>query len=204
MSVLSRIQPAIAALVGRPVFWVAFVAILFALPLGRSLARTLPPAPPVLAQIQPFELEDQYGHRLGTDEMRYQTWVISFAAADDGPATIEQMKHLRTIVYRTRNLGSTFHMVTLPLDAKNDSQDARRKAVEVHCSSPRLWAFLGGPAEKVEKATRAVLAPLGLDEPPADQLILVDGSGRMRGLYRTDKPSIDRLMQDVGYVVNLP
>jgi cytochrome oxidase Cu insertion factor (SCO1/SenC/PrrC family) len=204
MRVLSRIQPAIAALVGRPVFWVAFVAILFALPLGRSLARTLPPAPRVLGEVQPFELEDQYGHRLGTQEMRFQTWVISFASADEGQSTIEQMKALRTIVYRTRNLGSTFHMVTFPLDATKDSQDARRKAVEAHCSSSRLWAFLGGPADKVALAMHAVLGPLHLDAPPEGQLILIDGSGRIRGLYGTDKPSIDRLMQDVGYVVNLP
>jgi protein SCO1 len=200
----AQVQAVVARLVGKPVFWIAFVAFLFALPLGRSLARTLPPAPPVLGQLTPFELEDQYGHRLGTEEMQLQTWVISFAPVDDAQGTVEEMKNLRTIVYRTRNLGSTFHMVTLPADASHDSQEARRVAVEKHCSSSRLWAFLGGPKEKIEDALHAVLGPLGQTVPETDELVLVDGRGQVRGTYRTDKASIDRLMQDVGYVVNLP
>jgi hypothetical protein len=63
---------------------------------------------------------------------------------------------------------------------------------------------LGGPKDQVIAATRAVLDPLGLDVPPVDQLLLVDGRGQIRGRYGMDKESIDHLMQDVGYVVNLP
>jgi len=204
MTADARAQRVVAGVVGRPVFWFAFVAILFALPLGRSLARSLPPAPPILGHVQPFELQDQYGHRQGTDEMRLQTWVISFASADGGKETTDEMNTLRTVVYRTRNLGSTFHMVTMPIDPVMDTQEARRTAVEKHCSSARLWAFLGGPKDQVIAATRAVLDPLGLDVPPVDQLLLVDGRGQIRGRYGMDKESIDHLMQDVGYVVNLP
>jgi len=200
----ARVQSAFAKVTGRPIFWFAFVAVLFALPLGRSLARTLPPAPPHLGKILPFELEDQYGHRLGTEELASQTWVISFVPPDGSPAMVDEMNVLRTVVYRTRNLGSTFHMVSFASDPANDSRAARRTAVEKHCSSSRLWAFVGGTTEQIKQAYDAVLGPLRLDAPPMGQLLLVDGSGNIRGEYGTDKASIDRLMQDVGYVVNVP
>ena len=141
---------------------------------------------------------------MGTEELQLQTWVVSFAPADGSPQMAEELAALRTIVYRTRNLGSTFHMVTLPTDPARASQEDRKAALEKHCSSSRLWAFLGGGREKVERAERAVLGPLRLDAPPADQVFLVDGRGRIRGMYGIDKPSIDRLMQDVGYVSNIP
>lgn len=196
-----RFQGSVARLVGSRVFWVLFVGILFALPLGRSLARTLPPAPPILGTTEPFELLDQYGHLVTTPQLRGKVWVLAFtSAAEHTGVSIEDQ---RTVVYRVRNLGAAFRMITITTTPDEDTEALRKSAIEKHASSAQLWAFLGGSDAEVEKATGALLSTAS-GGATSGQLFLVDPQGRIRGVYATDKPSIDRLMQDVSYVANIP
>lgn len=226
----SVLQARLAKLTGSRLFWATFVGVLFALPLGRSLARSLPPAPPILGQVKPFELMDQYGRSYGEEELRGHVWVIAWLPPEGPPETAKShaqaVETVRTIIHRAKNLGTTFHMVTLPLDARLESgepgasgagdnsvvgellpsQAERRALVETYCSSSQLWSYLGGSAEEVPRARHAMLDSLGVfasSAPPHD-LVLVDGKGRIRGVYGVDRPSIDRLMQDTGYIANLP
>ncbi len=197
----AALQAGLARLVGRPLFWVIFVFALFALPIGRSLARTLPPAPPVLGEVQPFELDDQDGHRMGSEHLKNHVWVATFLRSDAG-ADDAGVKTARDVLHRARNLGDAFRMVTFAADATQDSESARHALVQKYCSSAKLWTYLGGTPAEVDRASHALLASVGAG--PSNQLLLVDGRGRIRGLYGSDKASIDHLMDDVGYVVNLP
>jgi protein SCO1/2 len=196
-----RLQSGVAKLVGSRLFWLLFVGTLFAVPLGRSLARTLPPSPPMLGNIEPFELHDQYGHSVTSSQLQGRIWVLAFTSvsAQSGASITDQ----RTVVYRTRNLGSAFRMITITTTPDQDTQDVRRAAVEKHASSANLWAFLGGSRAEVEKATQGILSPLGATEGASD-LLLIDQRGRIRGVYATDKSSVDHLMQDISYVTNFP
>jgi cytochrome oxidase Cu insertion factor (SCO1/SenC/PrrC family) len=189
-------------LTGSWVFWVAFIGILFALPLGRSLARTLPPAPPVLGSIRPFELTDQNGNRVGSEQLRDQLWVVAFLPPEGTPENTKAVDTVRHVIHRTKNLGSLFHMVTLPTDPAHTNVADRKALVEKYCSSSHLWMYLGGSAEELEHAEGKLFASLGAG--PTDSLTLVDTRGRIRGVYGTDPSSLDRLMQDTGYVANLP
>src|SRR5579862_2186725 len=91
-AIARRLQSSVAKLVGSRLFWVLFTGALFALPLGRSLARTLPDAPPILGQVDPFELSDQYGHAVTTPQLRGKVWAVAFmsASAHTGVATEAQ------------------------------------------------------------------------------------------------------------------
>jgi cytochrome oxidase Cu insertion factor (SCO1/SenC/PrrC family) len=201
------LQERLAKLTGSRVFWVAFIGILFALPLGRSLARTLPPAPPLLGDIQPFELSDQYGNHMGSEQLRSQVWVAAILPPEGDPANAKAVDTVRHIIHRTKNLGSMFHMVTLPSDAARTSVEDRKALVEKHCSSSQLWSYLGGTESEVAQAESRILASLGAGPGPHmldGQLFLIDARGRIRGIYGSDAPSLDRLMQDTGYVANLP
>ena len=197
----SRLQKGVARLVGSRLFWVLFSLALFTLPLGRSLARSLPAAPPTLGQVESFELEDQYGHKVSDRDLHGSMWVLAFtsASARSGVSFDDQ----RTVVYRTRNLGSAFRMITITTTPDEDTRDVRRAAVEKHSSSANLWAFLGGPRASVERATMAAIAPLSTTEAGAN-LFLVDRKGQIRGVYAPDKPGLDHLMADLSYVANFP
>jgi cytochrome oxidase Cu insertion factor (SCO1/SenC/PrrC family) len=181
---------------------VTFLGVLFALPIGRSLARALPAAPPLLGQVEPFELTDQYDHVVGTEQLRGRLWVVAFLPPAGDPAYAGTVETVRNVIHRTKNLGAMFHMITLPTDPEHATEAERRTLVEKYCSSSMLWSYLGGTPEQVERAKNAILSSLGAG--PSDQLLLVDSRGGIRGVYATDKPSVDRLMQDTSYVANLP
>jgi cytochrome oxidase Cu insertion factor (SCO1/SenC/PrrC family) len=197
------LQASVARLVGSRLFWALFVGVLFAFPIGRSLARSLPPAPPVLGEVGRFTLTDQYGNAIGSAELVGHLWVATLlpseAASPEQAAAVETM---RTLIHRTKNLGPTFRMITIAADPVRDSQARRRELVEKYCSSSQLWSFLGGSEEEVGAAKRAITQAVGSG--PADSLYLVDMHGRLRGVYGRDKSSLDRLMQDISYVANLP
>jgi protein SCO1/2 len=197
----ARLQAGVAKLVGSRLFWVFFTLTLFGLPFGRSLARSLPPSPPALGQVEPFELEDQYGHTVTDAKLRGQMWVLAFTSASAGTGV--SFDEQRTIVYRTRNLGSAFRMITITMTPDEDTRDVRRAAVEKHSSSADLWAFLGGSRVSVERAAAAVVAPLSATQ-LGEQLFLVDRKGQIRGVYAPNKLGIDHLMQDLSYVANFP
>ncbi len=206
--VTNALQVWLAKLTGSRLFWVAFVGVLFALPIGRSLARTLPPAPPVLGDVEPFELTDQYGSQVGSEQLKGHLWLIAFLppeGSSDGHRAIETV---RTVLHRAKNLGTLFHVVTLPIDPAQASEPNRKALVEKYCSSSQLWSYLGGTEEEVVGAARRMLSPLGYVRSGApgvaEPLVLVDTKGRIRGVYGYDAPSLDRLMQDTGYIANIP
>jgi len=196
-----RLQASVSKLTGSRLFWAILMCTLFGLPLGRSLARTLPPSPPTIGQVDSFALEDQYGHEVSLAKLRGKMWVLAFtsASAESGISFDTQ----RSVVYRTRNLGSAFRMITMTTTPDEDTREVRKAAVEKHSSSAELWAFLGGPRAQVERATAAAIAPLSATQ-AGDQLYLVDRKGQIRGMYPPTKPGIDRLMQDLSYVANFP
>src|SRR5437773_7686174 len=69
---------AVSRVVGRPAFWVALLAVLFTLPVLRSVFRPLPPAPPVLATVPAFTMTDQTGHPFGSKDLEGKVWVADF------------------------------------------------------------------------------------------------------------------------------
>jgi hypothetical protein len=200
-------QAVLAKLTGSRLFWVAFVAVLFALPIGRSLARTLPPAPPTLGEVLPFELHDQYGNVVGTQQLVGHIWVVAQLPPEGAITRDQAIETVRTIIHRTKNLGTVFHMVTLPEDDGSTSPEpARRALVEKYCSSSQLWSDLGGTPEQVERAKRSLYdsIELGGVGSAGGALLLLDRRGAVRGAYGTDKVSIDRMMSDTSYIANLP
>src|ERR1700683_5234556 len=171
-------QAVLARLTGSRLFWVVFVGVLFALPIGRSLARTLPPAPPVLGEVRPFELQDQYGHVVGSQQLVGHVWVVAQLPPEGAITHDMAVETIRTVIHRTKNLGTLFHMVTLPEDdAAVASDDDRRALVEKYCSSSQLWSFLGGSTQAVVRAKHALYDSVelgGVGTGGAVGLLLVD------------------------------
>ncbi len=199
-----RLQAWVARLTGSRLFWAAFIGALFALPIGRSLARTLPPAPPRLGQVEPFELDDQYGSKVGSEQLKGHVWMLTFLPPEGAPGHAAAVETTRQLIHRTKNLGALFHVVTLPTDPKAASREDRKAVIEKYCSSSQLWSYLGGTEEEVSRAESRILGAVSAGTPPPTTIALVDARGSVRGVYESDPSSIDRLMQDTGYVANIP
>src|SRR5690242_9052751 len=68
----------VTALVGRPLFWLAVVAVGVAVPVLGQVLRRPPPPLPHLGTLPDFRLIDQEGHPFGGAELRGKVWVAGF------------------------------------------------------------------------------------------------------------------------------
>lgn len=203
----ARVQRFFANLVGKPLFWVLFVLATFSLPLTKAFTRELPKAPPPLGNVGDFELFDQVGQRVGTEELRGTVWCVGFASMSESERSDALTKAMAKIRFRTRNLSGAFHLVTLTLDPERDVQNARAAYAErFHAAAP-TWSFLGGDVAPVQSALGRF--QLTTDATPTmaefsrrERLVLVDKSGQVRGWYATDPEALDTLVSDIGLLAN--
>jgi protein SCO1 len=146
-----------------------------------ALSARLPSPLPVIATFPRFELFDQGGGAFGSKDLDGRVWVAGFI----GPLTTKAMAKLQG---RTRQLVPDFHLVSFSADADHDTPARLGEYARAHHASLRGWTFVSGAPGPIVH-TRV--------------LALVDRAGRIRGYYEsTDADDVDRLVRDVGWLVN--
>jgi protein SCO1/2 len=119
------------------------------------------------------------------------------------------MEKTKIIQKRLRGLGTKIAIATFSVDPETDRPSVLFKYARNLKANPFVWNFLTGPREKVEnllvrhfKVAMGDKDPGMVDIAHSEKFILVDGKGRVRGIYSSDKSSIDQLMIDMGILVN--
>ena len=216
--VRDRIDNVVKAIVGRPLFWVIMVSVLFALPLVRALLRPAPPPLPLLGEIPAFSLKQaagpEFGQLLsatdGTRGVRGRAWVASFLDPLD-PACEPLAKRLSELQHKARNLGDFYRLMTfLPANA-----DPTRTGdfAAAHHPNPNRWYFVFGSDHAVEDAFAdglkrgGVTMPIGnlTSKPLHDKhvVFLVDRAMRLRGFYDLNNDGgLQALTADLGLLAN--
>jgi protein SCO1/2 len=207
-----RLQAAVGAAVGRPLAWALAVGLLAAWPLAWALRTPLPPAPPTLGTLPPFELTAQDGRPFGSKDLAGRVWVASFIFTRCETACPSITRQMARIQARTRNLEPAFHLVSISVDPQFDSPARLAEYARGARASPRMWTFLTGSADAVrDTVVRGLRVSMGQDEAgPGGEgvshgthLVLVDGQGRIRGYYDPDAPgAVDRVVRDAALLVN--
>jgi len=178
-----------SALTGRPLFWIALVGAIASWPIVWALRAPVPGPLPVIATLPRFELLDQSGAAFGSKDLDGRVWVASFIftrCATVCPLTTATMARVQS---RTRQLVPDFHLISFSVDPDYDTPARLGGYARAHHASPRAWTFLTGTPSGVRYHT--------------SHLALVDREGRIRGYYdSTDGDDVDRLMRDVGWLVN--
>src|SRR5579872_4602645 len=210
----------VARALGRPAFWFAALAVLFGVPLGRSLLRQTPPPPPVLGTLPSFTLTDQTGHPMGTAELRDKVWVADFIFTACQEACPLLTQKMGDVLRRARNLGPDFHLVSISVDPERDTPARLAEYGARFGAPPQKWSFLTGPIDVIQTAVvdgfkeglerTPVRAPgAGPEAPPSfweimhgEHLVLVDRQLRIRGYFPATPEGLDRLMEAIGQVVN--
>src|SRR5262249_20264785 len=87
----ARVQRLASTLAAQPIFWLAFIVVMFTWPILRSIRaqRELPRERPVIGAVRDFTLHDQNGDELGASELRGRIWVASFTALDCEPTCVQ-------------------------------------------------------------------------------------------------------------------
>jgi protein SCO1/2 len=217
-----------AALLGRPWFWIAAVAILFGVPLGRSLLRSVPPPPPPLGTVPPFALTDQAGRSFGTEQLAGKVWVANFIfTACQGSCPLLSKK-MAEVQHRARHLGPDFHLVSITVDPERDNPARLAEYGARYGADPQKWSFLTGSMAAVQAAvvdgfkvgmgkTARPGAPDAAAAGAADKravdddfweifhgenLVLVDQHLQIRGYFPATAEGLNRLLEAIGLVIN--
>jgi protein SCO1/2 len=210
---LSRAGRRIAALVGKPAFWVAFVLIGMALPIARTVAIELPPPLPVLGTLPEFTFKNQYGEDYGTAQLKGRLWVANFIFTRCPTACPRFTKQMFTLQHRGRGLGQAFHLVSFSVDPEYDTPEVLLDFAQQNRVSPRAWTFLTGELGSIKDIVVNGLkvymenAP-GLEDDlnaimHGTHFVLVDDQMRIRGYYDSnEEDAVDRLLRDAGLLAN--
>lgn len=200
-------------------FWALMWAILFSYPVYRSLNRTLPPPLPVFYELPEYSLTNEFGKPFGSKELKGRFYIANFAFTSCPTTCPQLMNKMDLIQKRIKGLGTKAALVTFTVDPEVDTPEVLFKFARKRHSNPFIWSFLTGERTSLEKIVidgfkipmgkkEEVTKTLGaekislFDIAHSEKLVLVDDHGRVRGYYGTDKDEVNRLMIELGLLVN--
>jgi protein SCO1/2 len=212
-------RPAPARLAGNPLVWGALLALLFGVPIFRSVNRRLGASPAILGTLPAFTLTDQRGQPFGTRELAGKVWVADFIFTACQEACPLLSQKMAEVGRRARRLGPDFHLVSISVDPVRDTPARLAEYAARYGANPLAWSFLTGPADAIEAAvTGGFKVGMGkekVQQPAAagqeqgfwqifhgENLVLVDRQLRIRGYFEATPQGIDLLMAAAGRVAN--
>ncbi len=193
--------------------WLLFALLALAVPLGALLLHPrvpLAPAPlPMLSTLPDFALVDQSGRPFARKDLLGRTWVADFVftnCPDACPRLTATMRKLQDSLSADERAGA-MGLLSLSVDPARDTPEVMRKYAEAHGADVRVWRFLTGPDDEIERAVvlgfKQAIEPAGdahtaaLDILHGEKFVLVDGAGRIRGYYdANEEPELQRLLRD--------
>lgn len=210
MTVLDSRPGAVLSFLSSRAFWIVGVVVLLLLPFAGALARELPEPPPVIAELPEFRLVNERGEPYGTAELKGRVWVASFVFTSCPSVCPKLMGQLGKVQHRSRNAGAAVHIVTFSVDPETDTPERLKEYGKRFKASPYRWTLLTGKLGAIEETVvRGFKLAMGKDAETSyqifhsERLVLIDGEGRIRGYYEAEDAGIDRLMRDIGLVLNL-
>ena len=196
----------------RNPFVIAFFAGIVTLTLIRPLLRHEPEPPPVLGQLPAFTLEEASGKPYGSADLAGQVYIASFfftRCPSICPLLMQNVRKLQEGL-NAREI-SGIRLVSITVDPENDTPDVLADYARNLEADPARWTFLTGPPEKVrELVVSGFKTPMDrADTPPGSamdiahtgKVVLVDGSGRIRGYYGTDDLGLDEVFNRAQHVL---
>ncbi len=206
-------------LVRSKLFWCLFFLMTFSYPIYRSINRELPLELPRLGKVPEFTLTNEFGKPFGSKDLEGRIYMASFmftSCPTTCPGLIERMKVAQK---RLKGLGQKVALLSITVDPVYDKPEVLFKYARKTKANPYIWHFLTGERKdlksllidgfKVPMGDKApVEGVLGeekvtlMDIAHTEKLVLVDNEGMIRGYYSTDKVGMDKLMIDVGLLVN--
>jgi protein SCO1/2 len=200
-------------------FWFIFLSFSFSYPIYRSLNRTLPPPLPIYYTVPKFTLTNEFNKPFGSKDLEGKFYIANFMFTSCPSTCPALMDKMDIIQKRIRGLGTKAAIVTFTVDPTTDTPAVLFKFARKRNTNPYIWNFLTGTQADLEKIViNGFKVPMGtkeevtkkledktitlMDIAHSDRVVLVDGQGQIRGYYSTEKIEMDRLMIDLGLLVN--
>lgn len=160
-----------------------------------------------------FELLNQYGETITTDDIKGNVFVAEYFFTTCGticPVMTEQMTRVQ---HRFKN-NSTLKILSFTVDPDYDNVPVLKEYAKKYGAQKNQWHFLTGTKEELYKLARKsffVLKPAeamnlgdaGSDFIHTNNFVLVDQKLRIRGYYDgTNQEEVSQLMDDIDFLIN--
>ncbi len=199
--------PLLAKVVFHPLFWIAALAAVVAVPAVRHLrAESAGPPPPVLGTLPPFTLTSQGGEPFGAETLKGRVWVANFIFTRCPTICPPFTRKMARLQERARPL-SNVHLVSFSVDPGYDTPQVLTEYAALHGADAARWTFLTGDESVIKSTVVDGLKVMLGREGPADDLnsifhgthfVLVDAELKIRGYYASDDDeAVERLFRDL-------
>lgn len=193
-------------------FWVVFSLSMFFIPLYKSVNRTLPPDMPRLYQIPDFTLKAENGKNFEWSSLRGRFVIVNFHFTRCPTICKDLMTTTQEIQKRVRGLGDKVSIISISVDPEFDKPEILTAHALDLKANPLIWRFLTGSKEEIEKVVmQHFKSPMAkdvinessiFDIAHSGSFFLVDDEGWLRSTYTSKKNNIDKMMIDLGLMVN--
>lgn len=165
---------------------------------------TGPNVGPPIGDVPAFELVDQLGRSVNTQDLRGKVWVADFVftrCAAVCPILSARMQSLQ------RKVGDQpgVHFVSFSVDPEHDTPEVLKAYAGRYEADPERWWFLTGPLDVLEQTVvKGFKIYIGETEPSdsdptlveiahGEHFVLVDQQARIRGYYRSDREGLAQM-----------
>jgi protein SCO1/2 len=193
-------------------FWLIFCSFFFVYPVYRSINRVLPPDLPVIFTLPEFKLIDENGKFFGSENLKGIPYLVNFHFTSCPTVCPEIMRETRIIQKRVRGLGTNVAIISITVDPEHDTPKKLFQKAREYSANPAVWKFLTGTREqlealigggfKVAMGDKENLSDNLYDIAHSSKIFLVDEENQVRALYSFEKNDINKLMIDLGLLVN--
>ena len=199
-------------LVRSKLFWTLFVLMGFSYPIYKSLNRILPPELPVITTVPEFELVSENGQNFGSKNLKGKVYLANFVFSRCPTQCPKMLGDLEKIQKRVRGTGTKVAVVTFTVDPEYDNQRVLFNLARKHQANPFVWTFLTGTDKEAMFKLYRDGFKVGVEQNPknmfdiahSEKIVLVDQLNRVRGYYAFEANDINKLMIDVGLLINRP
>jgi protein SCO1 len=200
-------------------FWLIFTLMGFTYPIVKTVYRELPPELPRYHIVPNFELTSNHGQPFGSKNLNGKVYMATFAFTSCPTTCPALMEKMQLVQKRVRGLGQKIAIVTYTVDPETDTPQLLKKHADKVQANPYIWTFLTGEKQQLKDLLiDGYKVPMGeeeeiqgvvdgdavslMDIAHSNKIVLVDDKSAVRGYYSTDKAGINKLMIDVGLLVN--
>jgi protein SCO1/2 len=194
-------QRARAAFVAGVLVVVAAGAILAATADDRRSETPLP----VLGRVADFALVDQASAPVTRADLAGEPWIANFVFTRCPLVCPRLTDRMRSVQALARDERARIRLVSFSADPEHDRPQVLAAYADAHGADGESWQFLTGNEESIAAIARSLAVALDGEADPtkpdygimhSGHLILVDGSGQVRGYYRSAEDGVARRILD--------
>ncbi len=192
-------------------FWICASVFLFAYPLLKSIGRRLPNELPVITTLPYYSFFDETGRTFGSSELKGKVYLLHVMSSDCSGICDLSFKEVQRVQHRIRGVVDRAAIVSLTVKPDVDTPAVLYAKARELKANPNVWRFVSGPASEIQAlVVNGLKVPTQLGKRTttveevilSNHLVLVDQEGRVRGYYPIVKDGINKLMIDIGLLIN--